>query len=84
MAIANAYRNAGDDEEGANGAAPIGGAAFPTLADAADAPEVPVSRGKSTTSSARPRFTNSNPNRFAGLRKMLQERDNASPPTQSK
>lgn len=57
----------GDEEEGKEpAAAAIPSTAFPSLADAADAPEVPVSRGKSSSSTSglssarRPRFINSN------------------------
>jgi hypothetical protein len=58
------------------GAAPA--TLFPSLADTADAPEVPVSKGTGSapTTSARPRrFVNSN---VAGLKKLLEER-NAQP-----
>lgn len=56
------------EEESAADAA-IPSSAFPSLADTADAPEVPLSRGKSSTSTStsglssstrRPRFFNSN------------------------
>jgi hypothetical protein len=53
---------------------------FPSLADTADAPEVPVSKGTGSApgTSGRPRrFVNSN---VAALKKMLEER-NAQPKT---
>lgn len=63
---ATAPEKANDDE--AEGEEAVPSTAFPSLADAANAPQVPVSRGKSSSSSAseqasaarRPRFINSN------------------------
>lgn len=61
-------------------------AAFPSLADAASAPEVPVARnnpveGSSSAAPSRPRFTNSK--LAAGLKKMLEDNTSTGLPNAS-
>lgn len=70
-------------EETAAPAAAIPSSAFPSLADTTDAPEVPLSYGKSSTSTTsglsstrRPRFFNSNASK---IRQKLEEDRSTAP-----